>query len=218
MPSHHVLGTAALLVGVTGMLGACSASSSHQSVPSTVSPSTAPASTAAPSALSRAAQGMAAARSFRFSADVTRSSGAPVHLVGEFSAPDHLHQIITSGGQPPVEVIFIGGRGYRKRPDGHWVEGTAPGAGAPTDPGAAFHVVAGSPASSSDGTTYHFTLTGAEARRLDGAAGKVEGTATVAGDTITVLSYQGDDPGATKVSIRYSDIGSSPPVVAPKLG
>lgn len=162
---------------------------------------------------------MASARSFRFSADVTRSGGAPIHLTGEFSAPANLHQIITSGGQPPVEVIFIAGRGYRKRPDGHWVEGTVPGAaGGPTDPGATFNVVAAATTTSGDGTSFRFTLTGTEAHRLDGAATKVEGTATVAGETITALTYQGDDPGATTVSIRYSDIGSTPPVVAPKLG
>lgn len=221
MTSHPVLRTITLLAGATGTvatLGACGGSS-HRS--SSAPTTTTLATTAAPpqSGLSRAARAMASARSFRFSADVTRSSGAPVHLVGEFSAPDHLHQLITAAGQPPVEVVFIGGRGYRKRPDGHWVEGTAPaGATGPTDPGAAFNVVGDATDQSGSGTSYRFTLTGAPARRLDGAATKVEGTATVAGDTITELSYQGDDPGTTKVTVRYSDIGSSPPVTAPKLG
>ena len=221
MTARHVLRTITLLAGTTGTvasLGACGGSSHRASSAATT---TTVATTAAPpqSGLSRAARAMAAARSFRFSADVTRSGGAPVHLAGEFSAPDHLHQLITAAGQPPVEVVFIGNRGYRKRADGRWVEGTPPaGTSGPSDPGAAFDVVGGAADQSGSGTSYHFTLTGSPARRLDGAATKVEGTATVAGDTITELSYQGDDPGATKVTIRYSDIGSSPPVTAPKLG
>lgn len=221
MITHPVLRTLTLLTAATGTvaaLGACGGSSHRaSSVPTTTSLAT----TAAPpqSGLSRAARAMASARSFRFSADVTRSSGAPVHLAGEFSAPDHLHQLITTAGQPAVEVAFIGGRGYRKRPDGRWVEGTAPaGATGTTDPGAAFVVVGDATDQSGSGPVYRFTLTGAPARRLDGAATRVEGMATVAGDTITELSYQGDDPGTTRVTIRYSDIGSSPPVTAPKLG
>ncbi|GAC1374184.1 MAG: hypothetical protein NVSMB4_01420 [Acidimicrobiales bacterium] len=173
------------------------------------------------SALQAAAKAMASARSFRFVADISRSGAPTLHLSGEFSAPDHVHETITGTPQGSTEVAFIGKTTYRRRPDGRWAQGAPkPGASAGAssgDPRQAFEVLEDAE-SVTTGSSSTFTLTGTAAHRLDGAATTIRGNATLTGSTITALDYQGDDPSATKVVLHYSDIGTSPEVSAPPVG
>lgn len=207
------------------ILVGCSGSSSHPPTGLPQSPSTttsAESSQTDRAAFKRATHTMAVATSFRFVADVSRSTGVPLHLIGEFNAPDRLHETVTGSPQGAVELALIGGRAYRRRPDGHWVEAApANGAGSVTsgqDPRLTFTVIGEANQVTGSGSSYRFTLTGAAARRLDGAASNVSGAATLSGDSISSLEYHGDDPAGTKVAIVYSEIGTAPAVVTPPLG
>ncbi|GAC1307570.1 MAG: hypothetical protein NVSMB16_03830 [Acidimicrobiales bacterium] len=222
---------AALLLGSVMLAGACSTGGTQtrpspataSALPSTLPPSTTVGSTqTSDAALRAAAKAMASARSFRFVADISRSGAPTLHLSGEFSAPDHVHETITGTPQGSTEVAFIGKTTYRRRPDGHWVQGAAKPGGASAgsssgDPRQAFEVLEDAK-SVTTGSSSTFTLTGTAAHRLDGAATTIRGNATLAGSTITALDYQGDDPSATKVVLQYSDIGTAPEVIAPRVG
>ncbi|GAC1542463.1 MAG: hypothetical protein NVS3B12_30480 [Acidimicrobiales bacterium] len=227
--SYHRFMTA-VFVGTSVLAGACSAGGSSKSPSATAAAPTLPASTlptsttaestqASDPALRAAAKAMATARSFRFVADISRSGAPPLHLAGEFSAPDHVHETISGTPQGTTEVAFIGKSTYRRRPDGHWVKGGEQSAGgsagaSSSDPREAFEVLEEA-RSVTSGSSSTFTLSGAAAHRLDGAATTVRGGATLAGATIIALDYQGDDPSATKVVLHYSDIGTAPEVRAP---
>lgn len=220
---HRTLAAGVLASGL--VVASCGGTSSHRPASTvSVTPSTgAPGGAALPPAFLQATRAMLTTRSFRFVVDVSRATGAPIHLVGEFSAPDHIHEVVTGAPQGAVELAFIGAKAYRKRPDGHWVENGAATAGTTAaspagDPRATFAVLADANEVTGSGPAYQFVLTGTSARRIDGAASKIEGSATVSGRTIASLTYQGNDPGATKVAIQYLEVGTAPDVTAPRVG
>jgi hypothetical protein len=164
------------------------------------------------------------ASSFQFSAQVA-ASGASFHLDGQFSAVDRVHYVLRGSNGPAVEVAFIGRRAFRKDPGtGKWLTVAMPSGGVQsgtslaTDPRLVFSVLLRAESVTRVGPAYHFTLKGQAGRRLNEAANRIDGTATVSGGTIAMLSYQGDDPHHTAVEVTYSEVNSAPPVTAPVPG
>jgi hypothetical protein len=164
--------------------------------------------------LHQAALAMESASSYRFTGAVT-AGGHSINLSGEFSAPDRLHETITVAGGAPVERIVIGTSAYQ-RSGTTWQ--AAPGTASASDPRSTFSALAQATTVSQQGSVYRFTLTGAAAGSLVSgpASGSVTGTASLANDRITDLTFASAGTGTT-VHFIYTDVGSAPPVVAPHL-
>ena len=165
--------------------------------------------------LRNAALAMESASSYRF-AGAVNAGGRTVTLAGEFSAPDRLHEVITVAGAAPVEQIVIGSAAYQ-RSGATW---QARGSATASDPRATFAALAQATSVTQAGTVYRFTLAGAAANGLVSGvstAGPVTGTVTLTNNHIADLSYRSAAASGTTVHFTYSDIGTTPPVVAPKL-
>ena len=166
--------------------------------------------------LRQAALAMEGSSSYRF-AGAVNAGGHTVNLSGEFSAPDRLHETITVAGAAPVERIVIGTAAYQ-RTGTTWQ--AAPGTATASDPRSTFAALALATTVSQQGSVYSFTLAGAAAGSLVSGgttSGPVTGTVTVSNDRITDLAFRSAAAAGTTVHFTYSDIGTAPPVVAPKL-
>jgi hypothetical protein len=150
---------------------------------------------------------------FRFTADVV-SGGQQVHVSGEFSAPDALHQTVTIGAKT-VEVVRIGARAFRRdSATAPWQVVPPAEASAPADPRGAFEVLAKPAAVRLQGSSYLFTLSqSAGAALINGSTG-VTGAAQLDGGRITDLSYQAASP-AVSVHLTYAGFNATPAVTAP---
>jgi hypothetical protein len=145
-------------------------------------------------------------------------------VVGEFQAPDRLHETVTPPKGSPVELVFIGPRAFVKDPrSGAWR--SRPSAGpATSDPRAAFEVLNQTTDVRLTEGAYRFTLppnaTASLARLLGGAAtpNGATGTLTLTGPAIGQLTI--DLPGSPTVhlTITYRDPGAAPPVQQPTVG
>jgi hypothetical protein len=156
---------------------------------------------------------MRTVNSFRFTADVT-GGAQPVHIAGEFSSPDRVHETVAVGTST-LELVQIGSRTFRRdTPTSPWSAVTPTGSSAPTDPRIAFGILASADSVSAAGSTYTFTLTNAVAAKLVTGSSSVTGTATVAGGHITDLAYQSKSP-SISVHLVYSAINATPAVTAP---
>jgi hypothetical protein len=210
-PVARVAAAAVTVVSVSAV-AACSGSSKASTA------TTRPPTTVAGAAgtLRQAALAMEGASSYRFAGTVT-TGGRTVNLSGEFSAPDRLHETITVAGAAPVERIVIGTSAYQ-RTGSSWR--AAPGTATASDPRSTFTALAQATTVSQQGSVYRFTLAGAAAGSLvsgGSASGSVTGTASGSNNGITDLSFQSAAASGTTVRFTYSDIGTAPPVVAPKL-
>lgn len=169
--------------------------------------------------LHEAAGRMRTAASFAFTADVT-AGGRSIRLVGEFAAPDRVHETITSAGAVAAEAIFIGNVAYRRASaGGKWTSPTPRPTALQGEPRVPFEALVRVANVTATGDHYRVELLGADARILAGAkATRVTGTVVVADGTISVLDYIADDPLHTTTRITYAMVGSAPPVTAPPLG
>jgi hypothetical protein len=210
----RVTATVAALATVASLAGC---SGSKASPVTTLAPSTT-ASTVlgAAGTLRNAALAMESASSYRF-AGAVNAGGRTVTLAGEFSAPDRLHEVITVTGAAPVERIVIGSAAYQRN-GATWQ--AAAGSATASDPRSTFAALAQATTVSQAGTVYRFTLAGAAANELVSGvatAGPVTGTVTLTNNQIADLSYRSAAASGTTVHFTYSDIGTTPAVVAPKL-
>jgi hypothetical protein len=183
------------------------ASTTTTQVPTTVA--------SAAGTLHEAALGMEAVSSYRFAGAVS-AGGHTVNLAGEFGAPDRLHETITVAGAAPVERIVIGTVAYQ-RAGTTWR--AAPGTASASDPRSTFAALAQATTVSQQGSVYRFTLAGAAAGSLISGgpvSNTVTGTVIVFDNHVTDLSFQ-SGTASTAVHFTYTDFGSAPPVVAPKL-
>lgn len=162
---------------------------------------------------------MRTAPSFGFTAEVTAGDRV-VKLVGEFAAPDRIHETITPAGAPSTEVILIGNAAYRlTATPGKWTTPTQRPPAQQGDPRAAFVALTRATHVTSAGGRYRFEVVGNGAHILAGPkATRVRGTAVVTGGALTELEYQADDPLHTRTHLTYSQVGSAPPVTAPSAG
>ena len=120
---------------------------------------------------------MAAAPSYRFNAVVTLGSSV-TRLVGEYQAPDRLHEVVTAPGGGGADVIFVGPQPFVLDPrSGRWTKGR-PGAPLP-DPRQAFRVLDSAEHVEASGGTLRFELPVRAARQLN--PGRDASAAPVAG-------------------------------------
>jgi hypothetical protein len=166
--------------------------------------------------LRRAATAMEAASSYRFAGGVS-AGGHTITVTGEFSAPDRLHETLTVAGAPPVERVAIGTAAYQRNAT-TWQ--AVSGATATGDPRRTFAALAQATAVTVQGSGYRFELVGPAVSSLvtgGSAATTVTGTVTVTNGRITDVVYRSAVASGTTVHFGYSDIGTAPPVTAPKL-
>jgi hypothetical protein len=173
-------------------------------------------------ALQLAAKAMASAPSYRFIGSIT--TGALVTgIIGEFQAPDRLHEVITPPGGAVVETVFIGGRAYvLDRATGRWSHATQPAnASGPQDPRLAFSVLQHAEHVTATGTSYLFSLPPSVAGQLlqapsSSGATAGQGTATASATGITHLEFDLTLASrAIRVVLDYTSIGQGPPVSQP---
>lgn len=150
---------------------------------------------------------------FRFTADVL-SGSQPVHVSGEFSAPDSLHETVKIGSNT-VEVVRVGARAFRRESaTAAWQLVPPANASAPADPRSAFAVLARASSVRLQGSSYLFTLVKSAAASLVDGSTSVTGAALLVGGRITDLSYRATKP-AVSVHLTYTGFNATPPVTAP---
>jgi hypothetical protein len=163
--------------------------------------------------LQAAAAAMRQVETFRFTADVV-SGTQQVHLNGEFSAPDSLHETVKVG-TGTLEFVRIGARTYRRdSPTAKWAAVPAASTTTPTDPRSAFAVLSKATDVHLVGAGYGFGLGKTAAASLVKGSAQVTGTAQLAGGRITDLSYATTNPVVT-VHLTYADFNATPRVTAP---
>lgn len=163
--------------------------------------------------LQAAATAMRTVSTFQFTADVV-SGSQQVHVSGEFSAPDALHETVKIGSNT-VEVVRMGSRAFRRdSATAAWRAVAAADAPAPTDPRSAFAVLANATAVRLQGSSYLFTLNKSAAASLVNGSTSVTGAALLDGGRITDLSYQAASP-AVSVHLVYAGFNATPAVTAP---
>lgn len=172
--------------------------------------------------LSNAATAMQEVTGYRFDA-IVGDAPVQIQLVGEFQAPDRLHETITIAGAPSGAVVFIGADAFVQDPaTGTWenrVENTATAVA--TDLRSAFTALTNAEGVTRRATTYSFEIPAADARGLVGSdvTGVVEGSAVIEGGLVTTLVYRATVGGRpVEVRVTYTDIGSAPPVEEPVTG
>jgi hypothetical protein len=150
---------------------------------------------------------------FRFTADVV-SGSQQVHVNGEFSSPDALHETVKVGPNT-VEVVRIGTRAFRRdTPTAPWQVVPPANAAPPADPRGAFTVLANASAVRQQGSSYVFTLSKSAAASLVNGSASVTGAALLDGGRITDLTYQAATP-TVSVHLTYAGFNATPPVTAP---
>ncbi len=168
---------------------------------------------AAAKKLQAAATAMRTVSAFRFTADVV-GGAQPIHVSGEFSAPDALHETVKIGSTT-FELVRVGARAFRRdSPAAGWAVVPPANAAAPTDPRSAFAVLATAGTVRQEGSSYLFTLNRAAAGGLVNNSTGVTGSALLAGTRITDLSYRANSP-AISVHLTYTGFNSTPPVTPP---
>ena len=212
LPVTRVI-AAAVTAASVAVVAACSGSGGTKA--STATSQAPTAAVGAAGVLHQAALNMETVNSYRFAGAVS-AGGRTVNLAGEFGAPDRLHETITVAGAAPVERIVIGTVAYQ-RAGTTWR--AAPGTASASDPRSTFAALAQATTVSQQGSAYRFTLAGAAAGSLISggpASNTVTGTEIVFDNHVTDLSFQ-SGTASTAVHFTYSDFGTAPPVVAPKL-
>ena len=156
---------------------------------------------------------MRGVETFQFVADVS-SGSQQVHVSGEFSAPDALHETVKVGPDT-LEVIRLGARTFRRdTPTAAWQAVPAARATTPTDPRSAFIVLTKATDVRVQGTSYLFTLTGSTAASLVNGSASVTGTAVLDGGRISELTYKSATP-PVSVHLTYTGFNATPRVTAP---
>jgi hypothetical protein len=203
---------AVVTLAAVGVMAACSGGSKANTA-TTQAPTTVAGATGT---LRQAALAMEQVSSYHF-AGAVNAGGRTVNLSGEFAAPDRLHETITVAGAAPVERIVIGTVAYQRN-GSTWQ--SAPGTATASDPRSTFAALAQATTVSQQGPVYRFTLAGAAAGSLvsgGGSSGSVNGTVTLSANRITDLSFRSSAASGTTVHFTYTDFGTAPPVVAPKV-
>ena len=164
---------------------------------------------------------MATASSYRFNASITVQN-VTTKVVGEFQAPDRIHETIGTATATVAETIFVGGQVFVHDPATHvWHPAQKPAGASSTDPRLAFTVVQQAQNVTASGSTMTFTLPAAAVSQLLQAApgdkvGEAHGAATLAAGGLSHLELTVPSAQRTvRVSLDYADIGSAPPVTAP---
>jgi len=206
-----------IVVAAVGIQVAHSAGATHKAKAAAApAPTLAPAAGPEAAALRAAAAAMQSLASYSFAGDVT-TGGQKVTVAGEFSAPDHLHELLTIGPAAPVELVLIGTTEYQRAAPGSPWSSSAAAAGTSSDPRATFAALAQATTVIAKGSAYDFELAGANAAALVAGSAQqasVAGTATVTAGQITDLTYQ-SATGSTTVHFAYSAFGTTPAVTAP---
>jgi hypothetical protein len=150
---------------------------------------------------------------FRFTAEVTSGSQI-VHVSGEFSSPDGLHEVVQVDSHT-LELVRIGARTFRRDTStSPWQLTTAASSPAPTDPRTAFTALASNSAVTLKGSSYLFTLTNGAAAGLVNGSKSVSGSALLTDGRISDLKYEATNP-AVAVHLTYSDFNATPAVTPP---
>ncbi len=171
--------------------------------------------------LRAAATRMQDASGYRFEATVA-AAGTQVSLTGEFQAPDRVHQIVGVNGKPAVEVVFIGAQVFVRDPATKvWLDQVQSTNASSVDVRRAFTTLAEASAVTRTRDVYQFELTPTATRSLiAGASNKpAHGRARLDNMAISELTYRVRIDGRlVMVTVKYSDIGTSPPVETPPVG
>jgi hypothetical protein len=163
--------------------------------------------------LQAAAAAMRQVETFRFTADVV-SGTQQVHINGEFSAPDSLHETVKVG-TGTLEFVRIGARTFRRdSPTAAWAVVPTTSATAPTDPRSAFAVLSKATDVHLVGAGYGFGLGKTAAASLVNGSTQVTGTALIGGGRITDLGYATTSP-VVSVHLTYAGFNATPLVTAP---
>jgi hypothetical protein len=173
----------------------------------------APAKSVPAQKLEAAAAAMRTVSAFRFTADVD-SGSQQVHVTGEFTAPNALHETVKIGANT-VEALWVGTRAFRRNSaTAAWQVVAPASASAPTDPRSAFGVLANATSVHMQGSSYVFSLSKANATSLVKGSNAVTGAALLDGGRITDLTYQATSP-AVAVHLTYAGFNATPPVTPP---
>lgn len=213
-PLRVVAGAVGLALATGLCLGACTGATPSGN---------ASAVTKAKSGLEAAVAAMQRASSFSFTGAVGPQR-APVHLSGQFTAPDREHLVVSAGNGTTTELVFAGKQAYVKTTAGTWVNKLSNGS-APADPRQLFHALdAASSVTMRDtdgSTTYSFLLPATAASALGGtqaasSSSHVQGTARVVHGRLADLSLRWG-AGATllEADVSYTMVDTTPPVVTP---
>jgi hypothetical protein len=163
--------------------------------------------------LQAAAAAMRTVSAFRFTADVSSGSQL-VHVSGEFTAPNALHETVKIGANT-VEALWVGSRTFRRdSATAAWQLVPPASSSAPTDPRTAFGVLANATAVHMQGSSYVFSLSKANASSLVKGSSTVTGAALLDAGRITDLTYQAASP-AVSVHLTYAGFNATPPVTPP---
>jgi hypothetical protein len=159
---------------------------------------------------------MKTVNAFRFTAEVATGT-QQIHVAGEFSAPDRLHETVVVGSGT-LELVKVGTRTYRRdKPTAPWQAVPATNTNATTDPRVAFDSLAAINTVQLDGSTYRFTLSSPAAAKLVAGSKSVTGAAVLDAGRITDLRYQSSSPSVT-IHLTYSAFNSIPAVTPPIAG
>ena len=150
---------------------------------------------------------------FSFTADVV-SGSQQVHITGEFTAPNALHESVKIGAGT-VDVLWVGTRAFRRASaTAPWQVVAPASTSAPTDPRSAFAVLGNATSVHLQGTSYVFSLSKSNATTLVKGSSTVTGAALIDSGRITDLTYQAASP-AVAVHLTYAGFNTTPPVTAP---
>ena len=206
--------------GAALLLAACSASSpAALASPSTTSAAAAASSAGATAALRAAARAMATASGYRFTATVTVGP-TQTGVVGEFQAPDRVHETITVPRASLVEAVFAGSQVFVRQNGGPWAHSATPSLHPEADPRAAFGALGQATDVRPVDGWYRFTLPAAAVNGLleggGGASARGTGRAHITGAGIDRLELRLSSRGRNiTMLLGYTDIGSAPPVATP---
>lgn len=140
-----------------------------------------------------------------------------VHVTGEFSAPDGLHETVLVGSNT-FELVKVGSRTFRRdTPTAPWQVAPATSATTATDPRSAFSTLAEAMSVNVEGSTYLFSLSNRAADTLINGSKSVTGAAVVEGGRIADLRYQSNSP-SIFVHLTYNAINKTPSVTPPPSG
>jgi hypothetical protein len=174
---------------------------------------TTPAKSGPAQKLDAAAAMMRTVSAFSFTADVV-SGSQQVHVTGEFTTPNALHETVKIGTST-VEVLWVGTRAFRRATaTAPWTVVPPASTSPPTDPRSAFAVLGSATSVHLQGTSYVFSLSKANATTLVKGSTTVTGAALIVGGRITDLTYQAASP-AVAVHLTYTGFNATPPVTPP---
>jgi outer membrane lipoprotein-sorting protein len=159
------------------------------------------------------------ATGYTFEATVDAGSGTgSITISGDFQAPNRLQQTITKAGSQPTTMVLDGGTVYVQDPStGTWSSQAATTT-ASVDLRSTFAALSDPQGLSSTGNNSTFTISESATQQLAGpdATGTAKVTVKESTTGLATLAYTVTLKGRpVTVTIRYSNVGTAPPVTLP---